>query len=136
MRSLFYMACLGAATRHNPALKAFYRRLIAKGKLAKVALVACMRKLIVILNIMIAHSAGSFSGKVSACTTQSPRGDGSAISCGPKTSLRVSQFVASIGFALVTVNLEIAIMSTPPYALLARLLARQRRGWMCRLSAL
>lgn len=53
VRNLFYMACLGAATRHNPALKAFYRRLIAKGKLAKVALVACMRKLIVILNIMI-----------------------------------------------------------------------------------
>jgi transposase len=54
-RNLFYMACLGAATRHNPALKAFYRRLIAKGKKAKVALVACMRKLIVILNIMIAR---------------------------------------------------------------------------------
>ena len=49
------MACLGAATRHNPALKAFYRRLIAKGKEPKVALVACMRKLIVILNIMIAR---------------------------------------------------------------------------------
>jgi transposase len=55
VRNLFYMACLGAATRHNPVLKAFYRRLIAKGKKAKVALVACMRKLIVILNIMIAR---------------------------------------------------------------------------------
>jgi transposase len=55
VRNLFYMACLGAATRHNPALKAFYRRLIAKGKEPKVALVACMRKLIVILNIMIAR---------------------------------------------------------------------------------
>ena len=39
----------------QPALKAFYRHLIAKGKKAKVALVACMRKLIVILNIMIAR---------------------------------------------------------------------------------
>jgi transposase len=56
VRNLFYMACLGAATRHNPVLKAFYRRLIAKGKKPKVALVACMRKLIVILNIMIARS--------------------------------------------------------------------------------
>jgi transposase len=46
---------MGAATRHNPVLKAFYRRLIAKGKKPKVALVACMRKLIVILNIMIAR---------------------------------------------------------------------------------
>jgi transposase len=55
VRNLFYMACLGAATRHNPMLMAFYRRLIAKGKPPKVALVACMRKLIVILNIMIAR---------------------------------------------------------------------------------
>lgn len=53
VRNLFYMACLGAATRHNPVLKAFYQRLIAKGKKPKVALVACMRKLIVILNVMI-----------------------------------------------------------------------------------
>ena len=55
VRNLFYMACLGAATLHNPVLKAFYRRLIAKGKAKKVALVACMRKLIVILNVMIAR---------------------------------------------------------------------------------
>ncbi|MGH6796131.1 MAG: IS110 family transposase [Methylocella sp.] len=55
IRNLFYMACLGAATRHNPMLKAFYQRLIAKGKEKKVALVACMRKLIVILNTMIAR---------------------------------------------------------------------------------
>jgi transposase len=53
IRNLFYMACLGAATRHNPVLKAFYQRLLAKGKKKKVALVACMRKLIVILNVMI-----------------------------------------------------------------------------------
>jgi transposase len=53
VRNLFYMACLGASTRHNPVLKTFYRRLIAKGKKPKVALVACMRKLIVILNTMI-----------------------------------------------------------------------------------
>jgi transposase len=55
IRNLFYMASLGAATRHNPVLKAFYQRLLAKGKKKKVALVACMRKLIVILNIMIAR---------------------------------------------------------------------------------
>ena len=55
VRNVFYMACMGAATRHNPVLKAFYDRLIAKGKLKKVAIVACMRKLIVILNIMIAR---------------------------------------------------------------------------------
>lgn len=55
VRNLFYMACLGAATRHNPVLKASYDRLIAKGKEKKVALTACMRKLIVILNTMIAR---------------------------------------------------------------------------------
>lgn len=52
-RNVFYMACLGAATRHNPVLKAFYDRLVARGKEKKVALIACMRKLISILNIMI-----------------------------------------------------------------------------------
>src|SRR5882762_4115805 len=52
-RNVFYMACLGAATQHNPVLKAFYDRLVAKGKEKKVALIACMRKLISILNIMI-----------------------------------------------------------------------------------
>jgi transposase len=55
VRNLFYMACVGASTRHNPVLKAFYRRLIDKGKEPKVALTACMRKLIVILNTMIAR---------------------------------------------------------------------------------
>ena len=50
-----YMPCVGAATLNNPELKAYYNRLIAKGKKPKVALVACMRKLIVILNTMIAR---------------------------------------------------------------------------------
>lgn len=56
VRKLFYMGCMGAATQHNPVLKAFYDRLVAKGKLKKVAIVACMRRLIVILNVMIARS--------------------------------------------------------------------------------
>ena len=55
VRNAIYMPCLGAATRNNPVLKAFYQRLIAKGKEPKVALIACMRKLIVILNTMIAR---------------------------------------------------------------------------------
>jgi transposase len=55
IRNALYMPCLGAATQNNPVLKAFYQRLIAKGKEKKVALIACMRKLIVILNIMIAR---------------------------------------------------------------------------------
>jgi transposase len=55
VRNALYMPCLGAATQHNPVLKAFYQRLIARGKEPKVALVACMRKLIVILNTLIAR---------------------------------------------------------------------------------
>ena len=55
VRNTIYMPCVGAATRNNPVLKAFYDRLIAKGKKPKVALVACMRKLIVILNTLIAR---------------------------------------------------------------------------------
>jgi transposase len=42
-----------SAVRHNPVLSAFYQRLIAAGKPTKVALVACMRKLLVILNAML-----------------------------------------------------------------------------------
>jgi transposase len=55
IRDLLYMASLAAATRHNPLLKAFYQRLRGKGKPAKLALVACMRKLVVILNTMLAR---------------------------------------------------------------------------------
>jgi transposase len=55
LRRLLFMPILGAATKHNPVLKACYRRLIARGKPTKVALVACMRKLIAILNTMLAR---------------------------------------------------------------------------------
>ena len=52
VRSVLYMATL-SAIRHNPVIKEFYQRLLDKGKLKKVALTACMRKLLVILNTMI-----------------------------------------------------------------------------------
>jgi transposase len=55
VRNALFTPCLGAATQHNPVLKAHYERLIANGKEPKVALVACMRKLIIILNTMIAR---------------------------------------------------------------------------------
>ena len=41
------------ASKHNPVLKAFYQRLIADGKLKKVALTAVMRKLLTILNAIL-----------------------------------------------------------------------------------
>jgi transposase len=52
VRAALYMAAL-VATRHNPVIKAFYRRLLALGKPKKVALVACMRKLLTTLNHML-----------------------------------------------------------------------------------
>lgn len=56
VRNLLYMATLGAATQHNPVLVPYYRKLRARGKKAKVALVACMRKIITILNTMLARN--------------------------------------------------------------------------------
>jgi transposase len=52
VRSVLYMATL-SAIRYNPVIKTFYQRLLDKGKLKKVALTACMRKLLVILNTMV-----------------------------------------------------------------------------------
>jgi transposase len=56
VRAALYMAAL-VASRHNAPLGAFYRRLRAAGKPAKVALVAVMRKLLTIVNAMIKHQS-------------------------------------------------------------------------------
>ena len=55
LRSALYMATL-AATRWNPVIKELYQRLRQKGKVAKVAIVACMRKLLTILNSMVRNN--------------------------------------------------------------------------------
>ena len=52
IRAVLYMAAV-ASTRFNPIIRAFYHRLRAKGKPAKVALVACMRRMLTILNAMM-----------------------------------------------------------------------------------
>jgi transposase len=54
VRAVLYMGAL-VAVRHNPVLRAFYERLLAAGKPKKVALTACMHKLLVILNAMLCH---------------------------------------------------------------------------------
>lgn len=54
VRCALYMAALVAA-RHNPVIRSHYLRLLASGKPKKIALTACMRKLIVILNAMLKH---------------------------------------------------------------------------------
>jgi transposase len=55
IRTALYMGSL-AATRYNPVIKAFYQRLLKAGKPKKVALVACMHKLLTILNAMVKHN--------------------------------------------------------------------------------
>ncbi len=52
VRAALYMATL-VATRYNPIIRDFYQRLCAAGKPKKVALTACMRKLLTILNMMV-----------------------------------------------------------------------------------
>ena len=54
VRAVLYMGAL-VASRHNPAIRDFYQRLLAAGKPKKVALVASMRKLLVTLNAMLKH---------------------------------------------------------------------------------
>ena len=52
VRGKLYMATL-TAIRCNPVIRPFYQRLVAKNKLKKVAIVACMRKLLTIINVMV-----------------------------------------------------------------------------------
>lgn len=54
LRATLYMAAL-VATRCNPVLRPFYQRLLAAGKPKKVALTACMHKLLIILNAMVKY---------------------------------------------------------------------------------
>lgn len=55
IRCVLYMAAL-VAIRFNPAIKAFYERLIQKGKLKKVAITACIHKLLIFLNAMMRNN--------------------------------------------------------------------------------
>lgn len=52
IRGVLYMSII-ATVRYNPTIKSFYQRLLNMGKLKKVAMVACMRKLLTILNAMV-----------------------------------------------------------------------------------
>jgi transposase len=54
VRTVLSMGTL-VATRYNPQIKAFYERLLAAGKVKKVALTACMHTFLTILNAMLKH---------------------------------------------------------------------------------
>jgi transposase len=56
VRSVLYMSAI-VAVRRNPPLCTFYQRLCSAGKTPKVALTACIRKLVVILNAMLKNAA-------------------------------------------------------------------------------
>lgn len=56
VRAALYMAIL-SAKKSNSAIKHFYSKLLARGKIKKVALVACMRKLIIVMNAMMRDNA-------------------------------------------------------------------------------
>jgi transposase len=65
VRSVLYMAAL-SATRFNPTIRVFYEHLLAAGKDKKVAIVACMRKLLTILNAMVRDNK-TWQPVVTAC---------------------------------------------------------------------
>jgi transposase len=52
VRATLYMGAV-VAMRHNPVIKAFYERLVERGKSKKLALTACVHKMLVILNAMV-----------------------------------------------------------------------------------
>ena len=54
IRTVLYMAML-SAIRYNPIIKAFYQKLVTQGKHKKVAIIACMRKMMTILNTMVCN---------------------------------------------------------------------------------
>lgn len=67
VRQMMYMATL-VAVRHNPIIKAFYERLLNRGKPTKVVLVACMHKLLTILNAMLKNGTDWQPPKHPACS--------------------------------------------------------------------
>ena len=66
VRAVLYMAAV-VATRHNPVIRDFYNRLVGAGKPKKVAIVACMRKLLVTINTMLKTDT-LWNPKISAAT--------------------------------------------------------------------
>lgn len=65
VRSLLYMATL-SAIKANPPIRAFYQQLLARGKVKKVAIIACMRKFIICLNAMVKKNEPWDDNKVTA----------------------------------------------------------------------
>jgi transposase len=71
VRQSLYMAALSAA-RFTPTIEAFYQRLVAGGKEKKIALIACMHKLITILNAMLKHNSYCSCAHATLINTPTP----------------------------------------------------------------
>jgi transposase len=71
VRAVLYMATL-TATRLNPVIKAFYQRLLGRGKPQKVAITAAMRKLLTILNAMV-KTQTPWNARLQNCAWQTPQ---------------------------------------------------------------
>jgi len=63
VRKALYMAAL-VASRHNPRMQIIYQRLLAKGKKKKVALVAVMRKMLIMMNAMVKNETPWESSRI------------------------------------------------------------------------
>ncbi len=78
VRAVLYM-CTLVATRRNPVLRAFYLRLRAAGKKPKVALTACMRKMLIMLNAILRHQLPWNPALASALPTPFSAAGGGAV---------------------------------------------------------
>jgi len=76
VRTMLYMAL--SAVRHNPPLRAHYQGLLARGKAKKVALVACMRKLLITLNAILRDATPWNPNHLIANTVAEPASRGAA----------------------------------------------------------
>jgi transposase len=81
VRAVFYMCTLGA-TRRNPSVRAFYARLIAGGKKPKVAIIACMRKFLVMLNAVLRQRTSWNPELATLSSLFPPRAGGAGMTAG------------------------------------------------------
>jgi hypothetical protein len=114
VRAVLYMSTL-VGVRLNPDLKTFHQRLRAAGKAPKVALTACMRKLVTILNSMLKHQTAWRPAMVKQSLEPLPTIAFSARMCGAEFRCRCSllgltlQTVAAARSARASRNLHTAL---------------------------
>ena len=113
VRRVLYMAAVVGMT-HNPKIKKLYDRLIGRGKLKKVALVACMRKLLTILNVMVRDQTPWRSpvnaSSVNASSNENSSNAGAAVTAGLAED---SVDVTPVALVTSVTTIPVATTSTP-----------------------